>query len=91
MGKSIRESSVKDTLGKKFQSGNVYPLTEKKGYSYQCVCVDEMKLAGKKQNISPTWKTRMQDVDLGEPTSFLDVFLYGLHSKRVSNKQGYCG
>ena len=29
-------------------------------------------MAGKKQNISPTWKILMKDVDLGEPTSFLD-------------------
>ena len=34
--------------------------------------VDDIKLAGKKQNISPTWKIPMKDVDLGEPTSFLD-------------------
>ena len=27
---------------------------------------------GKEQNISPTWKIFMKDVDLGEPTSFLD-------------------
>ena len=38
--------------------------------------VDDIKLAGKKQNINPTWKILMKDVDLGEPTSFLDhVFL----------------
>ena len=32
------------------------------------VYVDEMKLAGKKQNINPTWKILMKDVDLGETT-----------------------
>ena len=31
-----------------------------------------MKLAGKEQNINPTWKVLMKDIDLGEPTSFLD-------------------
>ena len=36
------------------------------------VSVDDIKLAGKKQNIGPTWKILMKDVDLGEPTSFLD-------------------
>ena len=30
--------------------------------------LDDIKLAGKRQNITPTWK----DVDLGEPTSYLD-------------------
>ena len=36
------------------------------------MCVDEIKLVGKKQNINPTWKFFMKDVDRGEPTSFLD-------------------
>ena len=36
------------------------------------VSVDDIKLAGKKQNIGPMWKILMKDVDLGEPASFLD-------------------
>ena len=36
------------------------------------VNVDDIKLAGKTENIEPTWKILMEDVDLGEPTSFLD-------------------
>ena len=36
------------------------------------VYVGDIKLAGKKQNIEPTWTMFMKDVDLGEPTSFLD-------------------
>ena len=36
------------------------------------VYVDDIKLAGKKQNIDPMWKLFNQEVDLGEPTSFLD-------------------
>ena len=40
------------------------------------VYVDDIKLASKKQNVNPTWKILMKDVDLGEPISFLDhVFL----------------
>ena len=35
------------------------------------VCVDDIKLAGKKQNIDPMWKILNKEVDLGEPTSFL--------------------
>ena len=34
------------------------------------VYVDDMKLAGKKQSINPTWKVLMKDVDLGDSTSF---------------------
>ena len=38
--------------------------------------MDAIKLAGKKQNIDPMWKLLNKEVDLGEPTSFLDhVFL----------------
>ena len=36
------------------------------------VCVDDIKLAGKKQNLDPMWKVLNKEVDLGEPTSFLD-------------------
>ena len=36
------------------------------------VYVDDIKLAGKKQNIDSMWKVLNQEVDLGEPTSFLD-------------------
>ena len=36
------------------------------------VCVDDIKLLGKKQNINPMWKVLNKEVDLGEPTSFLD-------------------
>ena len=39
--------------------------------------VDDVKLAGKKQNIKPTWKILMKDVDFGEPTSFFDNVYLG--------------
>ena len=35
------------------------------------VYVDDIKLAGKKQNIDPMWNVLNKEVDLGEPTSFL--------------------
>ena len=34
--------------------------------------VEDIKLAGKKQNIGPMWKILVKDVDLGEPTSCFD-------------------
>ena len=33
--------------------------------------VDDIKLAGKKQNIDPMWKVLNKEVELGDPTSFL--------------------
>ena len=41
------------------------------------VCVDDMKLTGKKQNIKPMWKVLNKEVDLGGPTSFLDHVYLG--------------
>ena len=41
------------------------------------VYVDDIKLAGKKQNIDPMWKLLNKEVDLGEPTSFLDHVYLG--------------
>ena len=41
------------------------------------VYVDGIKLTGKKQNIDPMWKVLNKEVDLGEPTSFLDHVYLG--------------
>ena len=41
------------------------------------VYVDDIKLAGKKQNIDPMWIVLNKVVDLGEPTSFLDHVYLG--------------
>ena len=41
------------------------------------VYVDDIKLAGKKQNIDPMWKVPNKEVDLGEPTPFLDHVYLG--------------
>ena len=53
------------------------------------MCVDDMNLVGKYQNINPLWNVLVNDVDLGRanivPCSF------GLHSTRMSNTQGNCG
>ena len=34
-------------------------------------------MVGKKQNLAPTWKKLMQNVDIDEPTSFLDHVYWG--------------
>ena len=50
--------------------------------------VDDIKLAGKTENIEPTWKILMKDVDLGEPTSFLDHVRLGCTQREctISNE-----
>ena len=48
--------------------------------------VDDIKLAGKKQNINPMWKGLNKEVDLGKPTFFLDhVFLVCTQRQCVDN------
>ena len=41
------------------------------------MCVDDIKLAGKKQNIDLMWKVLNKEVDSGEPTSFTDHVYLG--------------
>ena len=64
--------------------------TRQEDYSYPCMWTIS-NWQEKTENIEPTWKILMEDVDLGEPTSFLDHEKFGLYSKSVSNHQGYCG
>ena len=67
--------------GRKFQIGHIV----KKDYSH--LCVDDIKLAGKKQNLHPMWKLLNKEVDLEESTSFLDhVFLGCTRRQCQTNK-----
>ena len=75
----------------KFQIGNAHSFVNREKGRFFFVYVDDMKLAGEEHNFDPTWKVLMKDVDLGEPTSFLDHVCLGLHSKRMSSQQRYCG
>ena len=49
--------------------------------------VDDIKLTGKTENIEPTWKVLMKDVELGEPISFLDCMYLGckINNEIVAN------
>ena len=70
MGKAIRESS----FGKRMEKGpNFECFFVNRGTGlFLSVCVDDIKKAGEKQNVDPMLKILIKDVDLGEPTSFLD-------------------
>ena len=63
-------------VGKKVPNLECLLFHSEKGL-FLSVYVDDTKLVGKKQNICPTWKILMKDVDLGEPTSFLDHVYLG--------------
>ena len=47
------------------------------------VYVDDIKLAGKKQSLDPMWKVLNKEVDLGGPTSFLDLYTWHILKDNV--------
>ena len=51
------------------------------------VYVDDTKLAGKKQNLVHMWKVLNKEVDLGEPTSFLDHVYLGCTQRQCEVSQ----
>ena len=57
------------TLGRRFPTVNAYSYTVKKDF-FISVYVDDIKLAGKKQNINPMWKIRNKEVDFGRTNIF---------------------
>ena len=67
--------------GREFQIGNVSLFTVKKDYSYLCMWTT-LKLAGKNQNLDPMWRVLIKEVDLGEPTSFLDRVYLGCTQRK---------
>ena len=71
MGKAVRESSIGTRLGKSSELGMFYSMTEKKDCS--CLYAWTTKLAGKKQNIDPMWEILINNVNLAEPTLFLQL------------------
>ena len=44
--------------------------------------VDDIKLGGKKQNLDPMWNVLHKEVDLGEPTSFMDHVYLGCSQRQ---------
>ena len=71
-GKGFFRKSFWNPVGRRFPIGNAYSYTVKKGYSFLSVYVDDINMAGKKQNINSMEKVLNKEVDVGEPTSFLD-------------------
>ena len=76
MGKAIWENPIAARLGEGASNWECLFVHRQKGL-FLSVYVDDIKLAGKKQNIDPIWKLLNKEVDLGEPTSFLDHVYLG--------------
>ena len=68
MGKTVRKSIDGTWLGK-IPNWKCLFVHRK---IFLSVHVDDINMAGKKQNLAPVWKKLMKNVDIEEPTSFLD-------------------
>ena len=78
MGKTIRESSFGTGMAKSTQWGMSFCSP-----TARLVLIgnaDDIKMAGRNQNLSPMWKKLMKLVDLGETTLFLDHVCLETHS-----------
>ena len=75
MGKAILKILLKHGWGK-IPNWECLFVHREKGL-FLSVYVDDIKLTGKKQNLDPMWKLLNKEVDLGEPTSFLDHVYLG--------------
>ena len=65
-----------NTIGTKVSNWECSFVSRARGL-FLSVYVDDIKLAGKTENIEPTWIILVKEVDLGEPTSFLDHVYLG--------------
>ena len=73
--------------GRKFPIWDRLFVHREKGL-FLSVYVDDIKLAGKKQNLDPMWKLLNKEVDLGEPTSFLDHVYLGCTQRQCEISKG---
>ena len=55
------------------------------------VYVDDIKLAGKRHNLDPMWKVLNEGSRFGRTNIFPGSCILGMHSKKMRNKQRYCG
>ena len=89
MGKTDRESIEGTWLGKVSNCECFFVHTQQK--LFLSVYVDDIKMAGKKQNSAPMWKKLMKDVDIEEPTSFLDHVYEGCTQRECKTNEKVIG
>ena len=81
-GKGNLRKSYRSTVGKRFPIGNACSYTAKKGYSYLCLWMTSNWLERNKIIIR-CGIVLNKEVDLGEPTSFLDHVYLGCTQKTM--------
>ena len=55
---------------------------------FMSVFVDDTEMAGKNQNLDPTWKKMIKRAHLGEPTSFFDHVYFGCSQRECKPNEG---
>ena len=73
----------------RFQIGNVYSFNREKGYSY-FVYVDDIKIGWKETKHGPNVENTHERRWFGRTDIILWPRWFGVHSKRMSDKQRYC-
>ena len=86
MGKAIFEQILLKYGWEKVSNWECFFVHREKGL-FLSVHVDDIKLAGKKQSIDPMWKVLNKEVDLGEPTSFLDHVYLGCTQRQCETSK----
>ena len=66
-------------------------FVQRKQKFFISVHVDDIKMAGKKQNLALMWKKLMNDVDIEEPTSFLDYVYLGCTQRECKPNEKIIG
>ena len=84
------EKAVKE-LGWEKVSNWECSFVHRKQKLFFSVYVDDIKMAGKKQNLSPMWKKLMKDLDIEEPTSPLDRAYLGCTQRECKPNEKIIG
>ena len=74
-GKGNLRRSYWSMVGRRFPIGNAFSYTVKR-ISLVCVCGRYQTGLGRHKTLIRMWKVVKKEVDLGEPTSFLDLFFF---------------
>ena len=90
MGKAIWENPIAARLGENSPNWECLLVHREKGL-FLSVYVDDIKFAGKKQNLDPMLKSTQQRSWFGRTNIFPWSCILGMHSTTMWNKQRYCG
>ena len=74
------------TVGRRVSNWKCLFVHRQKGL-FLSLYVDDIKLAGKKQNIDPMWKLLNKEVDLEKPTSFFDHVYLGCSQRQCETSK----